>query len=222
MNILIKKIQLLNTPVMALLQLSAFCILLMGISFTHSSNITYFYLGWNLFLAWVPLILAQIWHYRLQQKTLKKWKSLVMFGLWLLFFPNSPYLITDLVHLDTRFNASIWSDTLLLFSCALAGLVVGLYSLHIVHKILQQHFSALKAWSIILISIGLTGFGIYLGRVQRWNSWDLFTDPLSLLSDIFIQLSNPQAIKMTIGFSALLLIVYYMLKTVIGYEKSQK
>lgn len=222
MNTYIKKLEQLNTPIVALLQLTGFCGLLMIISFTRSSNITYFYLGWNLFLAWVPLIFAKIWSLRLQRKPLKKWKSFTMFGLWLLFFPNSPYLITDLVHLDTRFNASIWSDTLLLFSCAFEGLVVGLYSLHLVHKILQQHFSMLKAWSIILISIGLTGFGIYLGRVQRWNSWDLFTDPLSLLSDVFIQLVNPQAIKMTIGFSALLLIVYYMLRSIISYEKSQK
>jgi uncharacterized membrane protein len=222
MNILTKKLQLLNTPIATLMQLSAFCILLMVMSFVRTSNITYFFLGWNLFLAWVPLILAKIWSHRLQIKPLKKWKSIVMFGLWLLFFPNSPYLITDLVHLDTRFNASLWSDTLLLFSCAFAGLVVGLYSLHLVHKMLSQTFNSIKTWSIILTSLLLTGFGIYLGRVQRWNSWDLFTDPLHLILDVFIQLSNPQAIKMTLGFSAMLLVIYYMLRSVISYEKSQK
>jgi uncharacterized membrane protein len=222
MNYYIKKIHLLNTPIAALLQLSAFCILLMITSFARTSNFTYFFLGWNLFLAWVPLVLAKIWTVRLQGKPLKKWKSFTMFGLWLLFFPNSPYLITDLVHLNTHFNAAIWSDTLLLFSCAFAGLVVGLYSLLMVHKILQEYFSAFKTWSIVVISIGLTGFGIYLGRVQRWNSWDLFMDPLHLLSDVFVQLGNPQAIRMTIGFSALLLIVYYMLRNIISYEKSKK
>jgi len=222
MNILIKKIQLLNTPIVALLQLSAFCILLIVISFARSANITYFFLGWNLFLAWIPLILAKIWSNRLLQKPLKEWKSVIMFGLWLLFFPNSPYLITDLIHLDTRFNASVWSDTLLLFSLAFAGLVVGLYSLHLVHKILIAYFNDFKSWLIILSSIVLTGFGIYLGRVQRWNSWDLFTNPFNLINDVFLQLGNPQAIKMTIGFSALLFIVYYMLRRIISYEKTQK
>lgn len=222
MNIYLKKLRLLNTPISTLLQLSAFCGLLMIISFARTSNITYFFLGWNLFLAWVPLLFAKIWHHRLRARPLKRWKSLAMFCLWLLFFPNSPYLITDLVHLNTRFNAALWSDTLLLFSCALAGLVVGLYSLHVVHKILRSHFTYIKTWVIILTSLLLTGFGIYLGRVQRWNSWDLFTNPFNLIHDIIIQLSNPQAIKMTLGFSTLLFIVYYMLRSVISYEKSEK
>jgi len=222
MNIPIKKIQQLNTPIVALLQLTGFCGLLMIISTVHSSNFTYFYLGWNLFLAWVPLIFAKIWSSRLQQKPLKKWKSIVMFGLWLLFFPNSPYLITDLVHLNTRFNDSIWSDTLIYFSFAFAGLVIGLYSLHLVHKILTAHFDRLKSWIVVLTSIALTGFGIYLGRVQRWNSWDLFTNPFNLMGDVFLQLTNPQAIRMTLGFSALLFVVYYLLRSVISHEKSQK
>jgi uncharacterized membrane protein len=222
MNILLKKLQLLNTPIAALFQLSVFCVLLMGFSFMRSSNISYFFLGWNLFLAWVPLIFAKLWSHRLQLKPLQHWKSFVMFGVWLLFFPNSPYLITDLVHLDTRFNASLWSDTLLLFSCAFTGLIVGLYSLHLVHKILSSYYNYFKTWGIIIASFMLTGFGIYLGRVQRWNSWDLFTNPFHLLNDIFVQLGNPQAIKMTIGFATLLFIVYYMLKTVVRYEKSQK
>lgn len=222
MNTYTKKLHLLHTPTAALLQLSAFCMVLMVLSFIRTSNLTYFYLAWNLFLAWVPLILVKIWSHRLKLKPLKKWKSFMMFGLWLLFFPNSPYLITDLVHLDTRFNASIWSDTLFLFSCAFTGLVLGLYSLHLVHKILSAYLSFFKTWSIIIVSLVMTGFGIYLGRVQRWNSWDLFTDPFRLIHDIFVQLSNPQAIKMTLGFSALLFVVYYMLRSVISYEKSKK
>lgn len=222
MNIPFAKSRILSHPLVALFQLSAFCSLLIVLSFLRSSNITYFFLGWNLFLAWVPVFFAWIWHYRLQVKPLKKWKSFVVFGLWLLFFPNSPYIITDLVHLNTRFNPSVWSDTLLLFSCAFTGLVVGLYSLHIVHKILERSFSFIKTWLIITGSLILSGFGIYLGRVQRWNSWDLFADPLGLLNDIFVQLSNPQAIKMTIGFSALLFMVYYMLKSITTYAKSDR
>lgn len=207
---------------MALTQLSIFCIMLIVASYVRSSNITYFFLAWNLFLAWVPLIFAKIWTRRLQMKPLKKWKSAGMFCLWLLFFPNSPYIITDLVHLNTRFNPSVWSDTLLLFSCAFTGLVVGLYSLHVVHKVLEKHFSFIKTWLIIIASLILTGFGIYLGRVQRWNSWDLFINPFNLMHDVFIQLSNPQAIKMTIGFSALLFIAYYMLKSITSYERTHK
>src|SRR5690606_20092531 len=125
-------------------------------------------------------------------------------GFWLLFFPNAPYIITDLIHLNTRFNPSVWSDTLLLFTCALAGLAAGLYSLHIIHKVLDSFFKSFTSWIIVGTSLVLSGFGIYLGRVQRWNSWDLFTDPITLMGDVFIHLSNPLAIQMTTGFSSLL------------------
>lgn len=222
MNISISKTKVLSHPAIALVQLSAFCIALVIFRYFRTSNITYFFLVWNLFLAWVPLFFAWIWRYRLQVKPLKKWKSFGMFALWLLFFPNAPYIITDLVHLNTRFNPSLWPDTLLLFSCAFTGLAVGLYSLHIVHHILSRFFSFVITWSVIVVSMVLTGFGIYLGRVQWWNSWDLFADPMGLLADVFIQLQNPQAIKMTIGFSTLLLISYYMLKSITSYGKTHE
>ena len=210
MNLQFSKLRVLSHPLVALFQLSVFCIVLIVFSALQSANMTYFFLAWNLFLAWVPVFFAWLWRYRLNVKPLKKWKSFVMFGLWLLFFPNSPYIITDLIHLNNRFNPSVWSDTLLLFSCAFAGLVVGLYSLHIVQDVLERSFNFVKTWSIILGSLVLAGFGIYLGRVQRWNSWDLFTDPVSLMNDVMAQLSNPQALKMTFGFSTLIFIIYYM------------
>ncbi len=212
----------LANPILVILQLTIFCTLLITLSYIRSDNFTYFFLGWNLFLAWMPLIFAIIWRHRLKYGTLARWKGIGMFCIWLLFFPNAPYLITDLVHLNTRFNPAIWADTLLLFSCALAGLVLGIYSLHIVHEILLRWFNNLKTWIIIGCSLVLTGYGIYLGRVQRWNSWDLFTQPISLLTDTFDQLNNPQALKMTIGFSALLFIIYFMLKTFIHHERTKE
>ena len=208
-----------HKPFTVLLLLSTFCVTLTAVSYIRSGNITYFYLDRNLFLAWVPLLFALAWQHRLNFGKLAKWKATAMFCLWLLFFPTAPYLFTDLVHLNTRFNPAIWADTLLLFSCALAGLAIGIYSLHIVHQILLQYFKPGKAWFIISMSLMLTGYGIYLGRIQRWNSWDLFTQPFTLLTDTIYQLDNPQAIKMTIGFSALLFIIYFMFKTIINHER---
>lgn len=222
MNLLFSVSKKWRHPLVALFQLSAFCVILIAFSYWRTSNITYFFLAWNLFLAWVPVFFAWLWRYRLQDKPLKKWKSFVMFCLWLLFFPNSPYIITDSVHLNIRFNPSVWSDTLLLFSCAFAGLVVGLYSLYIVHKILERSFNAAHTWLIITGSLILTGFGIYLGRVQRWNSWDLFSNPANLMMDVFEQMSNPAAINMTVGFSILLFIIYFMFLSVVSYGKSDK
>lgn len=217
-----KALRFLTTPIGVLSKLTFFCLLLITLSYTGSSNITYFFLAWNLFLAWVPLVFATLWENRLSHGTLKKWKAVAMFCLWLLFFPNAPYLITDLVHLNNRFNPAIWADTLLLFSCAFTGLVVGIYSLHIIHRVLILLIPRFMSWAIIVASIILSGFGIYLGRVQRWNSWDLFFDPVTLLTDAFYQLGNPQAMKMTIGFSVLLFIVYFMFKTVIHHERIRR
>ncbi|MEM8567979.1 MAG: DUF1361 domain-containing protein [Bacteroidota bacterium] len=201
--------------------LSAFCVTLIVLSYIKSDNFTYFFLGWNLFLAWVPLAFAMIWRHRFQYGNPSKWKSGGIFCLWLLFFPNAPYLITDLVHLNNRFNPAIWADTLLLFSCALAGLMVGIYSLHIVHNLVLKSLNAIKSWLVIGVSLILTGYGIYLGRIQRWNSWDLFTNPVMLLTDTIYQLTNPQAIKMTIGFSVLLFLIYFIFKTMLSHEHTQ-
>ena len=222
MNLHLSKSKLWIHPFTGLLQLSAFCIALIALRYWRTDNYTYFFLAWNLFLAWVPLFFAWVWRYRLQDKPLRRWKSFGMFGLWLLFFPNSPYLITDLTHLNNGIGKVAWSDILLLFSCAFTGLVVGLYSLYIVHNILERSFKAVYSWLIILGSLVLTGFGIYLGRVQRWNSWDLFTNPASLIEDIFVQVGNPDAIKMAIGFAVLLFIIYYMALSMISYAKSDK
>ena len=214
---------LLPKPIRALLLLSAFCSLMIIINYLRTSNITYFFLGWNLLLAWIPLVIAHVWHMKAQRKqTLIVWKSVIYFGLWLLFFPNSPYIITDLIHLNNRYTPSLWSDVLLIFSCAFAGLIVGVYSLIKIQKILSLYFNKLTNMLIVSASLIMTGFGIYLGRIKRWNSWDLFTNPVALISDSFDQLFNPQAIRMTLGFSLLLFIVYYILQSIISHESSQK
>lgn len=219
MNIQFSKANTWNHPIVALFFLTCFSFSLIALRYVSTNNITYFYLAWNMFLAWIPLIIIKIWEVRLLQKPLKKWKSVIMFGLWLLFFPNAPYIITDLIHLNNRFHPSSWSDILMLFTCAFTGLIVGLYSLHITHNLLNRFFNKFVAWSIVSFSILLSGFGIYLGRVQRWNSWDLFTNPLELFSDMFSQILNPQALKITFGFGMLLFIVHYTFNTLTSNEK---
>ena len=220
MNIQYSKSTSFNQPIVALFFLTSFSVILIILRYMSTHNLTYFFLAWNLFLAWVPLIFIKIWELRLLQKPLKRWKSVIMFGLWLLFFPNAPYIITDLIHLNNRFYPSIWSDILMLFSCAFTGLIVGLYSLHIAHHTLLKFFNNFTAWLIISISILLSGFGIYLGRVQRWNSWDLFANPFDLFHDIIQQIQNPQAVKITFGFAMLLFIVHFTFNSLTRNEKS--
>ena len=66
--------------------------------FIASHQFAYFNLVWNLFLAWLPLGFAFVTD-RFRESRL----CFLAFGfLWLLFLPNSPYLVTDLVHLKPR------------------------------------------------------------------------------------------------------------------------
>jgi len=212
-----------NTPLKALGLFSLFNILLAVWSVGRSDNITYLFLVWNLFLAWVPFWIAYTWFKRLGfQKPLKDWKSWTLAGIWLLFFPNAPYLITDLIHLSGRFNPPYWSDTLLFFGMAMNGLILGVYSLFYMHRAAAQVFSKKMSWIMVGWAVTACSFGVYLGRVQRWNSWDLLTQPYPLLKDALLSLANPLALKMTVGFSLLILIVYIVLKTFIQYESDQK
>ena len=84
----------------------------------------YSFLLWNLVLAWMPLALA--WMLWLSVDKL----NLPILGLgllpaWFLFFPNAPYIMTDLIHLKIRDDVPLWYDAALLFSFAWNGLILG-------------------------------------------------------------------------------------------------
>ena len=218
-----KIIETINKPWKALAAFSAFNVALTIASVIRTGNITYLFLVWNLFLAWVPFFMAYVWAQRLKdQKPLKSWKSIILAGTWLLFFPNAPYLVTDLIHLSGRFNPPNWSDPLLFFGMAMNGVVLGVYSLYYMHEASLKVFSKRTGWILVGLAAAACGFGVYLGRVQRWNSWDLLTQPYPLLKNAFLSLGNPLALKMTVGFSLLILIVYIVLKTIIQYESDQR
>lgn len=176
----------------------------------YCDSFKFIFLLWNLFLAWVPLLIVQLLQYWQTGKTL----SLVGIALWLLFFPNAPYLITDFVHLRPQADIPIWYDVLLLFMYAYLGLVFAMRSLHLLKPFLVARFGLLFSRLFIGFSLLLSGLGIYLGRVERWNSWDLFTQPLALGNSIFNLLSQPldqaQAMLMIIGFSAFLSVAYFL------------
>ena len=63
---------------------------------------------------------------------------------------------------------------------------------------------------MVFSALGLAGFGVYLGRFSRWNSWDLFTRPHHLLADALHQLLNPTALKLTLAFGLILALCYFV------------
>lgn len=170
------------------------------------------WLLWNLFLAWVPLVFALVGRRVVLASTpntiLKRTTILMSLGLWLLFFPNAPYLITDLIHLGEYNTHILWFDTVVFFVAALAGISTGLYSLFVAHEVLNKLTTKSLAWLIVSASVLLSGFGLYLGRFVRFNSWDLFTHPFYLLRKSLQELRNPLALQTTIVFALVVMVLY--------------
>lgn len=187
--------------------------------FVDARGATYIFLIWNLFLAWVPYF-AALRFSTLQSRGSGWFAGAICFCIWLLFLPNAPYIITDFLHLRHKPPIPLWYDLTLLFAFASTGLLLGLLSLRIIHQALRRQFSKGFAWGIVLISIALSGFGIWLGRFQRWNSWDVITRPDSLLLDLVNTLTTwhelVRAVGVSVLLSGILLIGYGLLLALMG------
>src|SRR6476646_113453 len=170
----------------------------------YSENLA---IAWNLFLAWIPFVLALVIYDRNRSHA-----SLPALGvaavLWLLFLPNAPYVVTDLKYINGFSGASALYNVVLLASAAWTGLLLGLTSLFLVHAVARRLVGAFNAWALVVGALALSSFGIYLGRVQRWNSWDVFVRPGSLFGDIagglLRLLNHPRPIVLTILLTSFL------------------
>jgi uncharacterized membrane protein len=194
---------------------SALSAVLCAFRIWYSDTLGYFFLNWNLLLAWIPLGLAfLLW--RLQRRTRRpKLLMLAVFAGWFLFFPNSPYIVSDLIHLSPRNSVPLWFDTIMIFSFAWNGLILGFVSLWLVQQLVTGWLGNAASWLLVAGTLGATGFGIYLGRFERWNSWDILVDPLGLLHDIAIRVANPFDYRRTLGvtvlFAVFLMVAYLTL-----------
>lgn len=168
-------------------------------------------IAWNLTLAWVPFGLALVVYERARAGLLTRaWVGVGV--LWLLFLPNAPYIVTDLKHVGSGDGVPVLYDVLLLSAAAWTGLLLGLTSLFLMHAVARRVVGAANAWALVVGAIALSSFGIYLGRVLRWNSWDVFVRPGPLLSAIangvLHPLSHPRPVALTILLTSFLLVSY--------------
>ena len=135
------------------------------------------YLVWNLFLAWVPYLITAY----LIKKDTPLARFVPLFVVWLLFFPNAAYMVTDIIHVGTRVHRT-WNDSLLFFFFAWIALMLGILSLAKMHDYLKMRMSAFRAEIAVIAICLVSSFGIYLGRFERLNSWDVIVRPLDLLT----------------------------------------
>jgi uncharacterized membrane protein len=194
----------------ALLLTSALACGILAARVMRIHRLSYFFLFWNLVLAWIPYWLS-LWASASQRRRPREWWWLIAPGaLWLLFFPNAPYIVTDLVHLRERPPVPLWFDIGLLAAFMLGGCFLAVVSLHIMQTLVRRLAGSLASWLFVGIAVGLSGLGVYLGRVQRWNSWDLVIYPRDVLADAIRPLLYPASHKHPLGLSALFAIILFI------------
>ena len=203
----------------------AFIAAMLAARMIYSGGIHFLFLVWNLFLAWVPYAVSILFR---SKSAAKKSGRLLLFGTWLLFFPNALYIITDIIHLRDTGQAPVWYDAVLLFTASFTGLAMGFASLVNVELFIGRVFPRLsKRYNplIIILFFFLGAFGVYLGRFERWNSWNIINDPNALLQNIAIKFTAPVEHVRTWGVTALLTALYtiswFSLKSFRGLEMQE-
>ncbi len=194
---------------------SAFSCFLVGIRVIVTGSPMYLFLIWNLFLAFVPYWISG-WLIRNYTATRINIKFIIALSAWLLFIPNSFYIITDFFHLSRFRLAPKWFDLLMIFSFAWNGLIFGIISLRRVEILFTRVRKKRFTIFMIFVVMWLCAFGIYIGRYLRFNSWDIITDPFSLGAEIINMIIQPveygYAWGMTICYAVFMTLAYVTIK----------
>lgn len=184
--------------------------------FYYTGTLTYGFYGWNTFLAILPVLISRLL-VRLRKFDIK---AVLWLGGWLAFFPNAPYLVTDLFHYTPMPPVPQWFDLMLVTSAAWNGLLLGIISLMQVEQFLSAHLKAIWVKLIVISSFALCGYGVYIGRYLRFNTWDTVTNPGELLYTIAHHVMRPQqhvsAWAFTFLFGVMFGIIYFTLQQLGG------
>jgi uncharacterized membrane protein len=191
----------------------AWCVALVALRICIARQGYFAFLVYNLLLASLPLVFA----FSFATIDRARWATrAACFAGWFLFFPNAPYMLTDLMHLGRKPGAPLWFDLLLLLSFAFVALALGFCSLAIVQKRIAARLTPGIAWLMSVGMLFLSAFGIFLGRFLRWNSWDVVARPFALLTAIGDSMFNPaenaKTWGFTLGFGMLLTLMYMALR----------
>ncbi len=208
----------------ALLGLSGLgCALLYALRVLISGRPSYLYLVQNILLAFVPYLIATLAAILLSGRPRGRRTSLLVVPaalLWLLFYPNAPYIFTDFIHVINKvylrrapselvgLSALIWYDLVMNAAFAFIGHFIGLASMWIMQSVMTAAWGKAVARLFVGLAMVLAGFGIYLGRFSRLNSWDAFLTPVRVANEVMEALSEPMAAFFSLGFALFILLSY--------------
>ena len=199
--------------------LTAWCGILTITRICIAENLQFIFLIWNLFLASIPWLILK-WLKDEYRAVKNNFFFYGLLALWLLFLPNAPYILTDLFHLSYGLGVPLWFDLILILSYAWTGLLFGVLSLLDLESILIHRMEQWKVSFLVSTALFLSGFGIYIGRFLRWNSWDIITQPTLLVHDIAHRvlqpLDHPRTWGVTVFLGTFLNLVYWSIKLVAG------
>lgn len=186
----------------------------------------YWFLFWNLILAWVPFFLTLLLLKQLKSASWKQPLSILISAAILLFLPNSFYVISDLIHLQNTGEIGILFDAVLFVSIIFNALIAGMMSIFLVHRELIKRLPRDIAHMVVGVVFLLVGFAIYLGRSLRWNTWDILFNPLGIVFDVSDRLINPiahpQVFLTTATFFLVLSSLYFVLWQIVSTLTTKK
>lgn len=202
------------TFVRSLLGLSAISTVLFVVGAIASRSLENWYLLWNLFLAWLPLLISYGLIQTLRHKLWSSWPAILLTLLWLLLLPNSFYMVSDFIHLQDTPHVNLLYDAVLFTMFIITGLALGYLSLYAMHMRLRQRVPIMRANLFVAAILLLCSFAMYLGRDLRWNSWDVLVNPAGILFDVSERVIHPftfsDTYSVTLVFFIFLASLYWM------------
>jgi uncharacterized membrane protein len=191
------------------------CIVLVAARVAYTDSTRHTGLIWNLFLAWIPFILAYVAH-------VISWRRIWLYLIipfialiWLLFFPNAPYMLTDLQDLARAggVGAPLWYDVIIVVWCSWTGMLLGIISLYLMQDIIFRTFGRWVGWLFVFAISVASSFGMYLGRFIRLNSWDILQDPTETAIEILGLVIDPslRLAAFTASYTFFFLFVFVLL-----------
>lgn len=186
----------------------------------------YWFIPENLFLAWVSLLAAWLLLGSLKRYRWLSWQNVGLSIIWLVFLPNSWYVLTDYIHVYPTGEVSEIFDIGLISLLVLSGFTLGFTSLFLIHKEFIRRLGERTSHILIGVILFLSSFAIYLGRQLRWNTWDVITDPGGIVLNVSDRILNPMqypgALNTTLLFFFILCVIYNAIWRLIPHPTLRK